>query len=364
MPRQSEPHLVRHNNGYLYIHWTDPTPLGKRGRSRTETTGAAESAAAHRYFAQWLLTRQNAKIEPEKSFAVATLWDAYAAGHLADKVASDRAQRSWQNLEKHFGSLALSDVSHAAVQTYLKKRQVGEIGQPSLPQTVRRELGALIAAFNWCAHPARKLVPETALPHIVLPEGGQPRDRWLTSGEIRELLEAAAERRRGGPDRLSRCERFLWLAIETAARKTAICELTWDRVDMETNVIRYDVPGRRKTKKRRAAVPISTALRPVLERMFQEQKPKPGDLVMITASDPLGIVKRAADTAGLEDVSPHVLRHTAATHMVRRGIPLWKVAKILGNSLAMVERVYAHHCPDDLREAVDTITGRAMETGK
>ena len=56
-------------------------------------------------------------------------------------------------------------------------------------------------------------------------------------------------------------------------------------------------------------------------------------------------------------ISPHVMRHTAATHMARRGVPLWTIAKVLDNTIAMVEKVYAKHSPDDLREAVDTISG-------
>lgn len=55
-------------------------------------------------------------------------------------------------------------------------------------------------------------------------------------------------------------------------------------------------------------------------------------------------------------ISPHVLRHTAATHMARNGVPLWKIAKILGNTLAMVERVYAKWCPDDAAGTVDLIS--------
>ena len=47
-----------------------------------------------------------------------------------------------------------------------------------------------------------------------------------------------------------------------------------------------------------------------------------------------------------------------------RAVPLWIIAKVLGNSLAMVERTYAKHCPDDLRQAVDTITGGAVEMGQ
>jgi integrase len=52
------------------------------------------------------------------------------------------------------------------------------------------------------------------------------------------------------------------------------------------------------------------------------------------------------------------MRHTAATHMARRGVPLFIIAKALGNSLQMVEKVYSHHSPDDLRAAVEAISGR------
>src|SRR5690606_31074980 len=125
------------------------------------------------------------------------------------------------------------------------------------------------------AHNKRKLIPRSAVPAFDLPPDGDPRDRWLRKDEIQKMIVAAAETRRG--KRLSRVERFLWIALETAARKQAIYDLTWDRVDFETNVIHYDVPGRRKTKKRRASPPISKALRPILERAFAERE---GDLVL------------------------------------------------------------------------------------
>jgi integrase len=60
-------------------------------------------------------------------------------------------------------------------------------------------------------------------------------------------------------------------------------------------------------------------------------------------------------------ISPHVFRHTAATQMARRGIPLFLIAKALGNSMRMVERVYAKHAPDDLRAAMDMISRDELE---
>src|SRR5690606_5327457 len=68
-------------------------------------------------------------------------------------------------------------------------------------------------------------------------------------------------------------------------------------------------------------------------------------------------LKAAAERAGLDGVHPHVLRHTAATHMARRAVPLWVIANLLGNSLAQVEKVYAKWQPDFGRQAVETIGG-------
>ena len=52
------------------------------------------------------------------------------------------------------------------------------------------------------------------------------------------------------------------------------------------------------------------------------------------------------------DVTPHVLRHTAASWMVQRGVSFAKVARYLGHSDSRTtEQIYAHHAPDYLEDA-------------
>ena len=70
--------------------------------------------------------------------------------------------------------------------------------------------------------------------------------------------------------------------------------------------------------------------------------------------------RRACERAGIEDCSPHVLRHSAATHMVMAGVPIAEVARMLGDTIATVEKVYGHHSEDYLRRAADALAG---ETG-
>jgi len=60
-------------------------------------------------------------------------------------------------------------------------------------------------------------------------------------------------------------------------------------------------------------------------------------------------------------VTPHTLRHTAATWLMRAGVDKWEAAGFLGMSVEMLDRVYGHHHPDHLRAAAHFIGYRPRE---
>jgi integrase len=365
------PYIDVEDNGYWYVYWSE----GRR--SKRQSLGTQSQTEATARFAQWLQQdlRSREGVAASAEYTVAEVWKAYDTKHVQTDaiVAAGREtiEQAWKNLEPHFGDVKVRDVSQAVVDDYVEKRRAGRIGHNrAAPATIRRELAYLLASFRFAASKkGGALIAVTDIDEIKLPAGSPPRDRWLKIDEMKRLLQAAADMRRG--DRLSRGERFLWLGLETAARKEAIMDLTWDRVDFEAGVIHFDVPGRRQTSKRRAAVPISTSLRPVLERAFKERE---GVLVMDNKAPIWATIQFIAIRAGFSEqtvksggkpkrtgISPHVLRHTAATHMARRGVPLWVIAQILGNTLAMVERVYAKWQPSDPAGTVDHISGGVLE---
>lgn len=342
-------------DGTYHAFWSE------NRRSKRKSMGTKDRAEAEARFAQWLLIRNTITLEgPKAAFTVAECWAFYTERHRVE--AADTQKYSWKALEPHFGRVAVGAVDQDVVDEYVRMRR--DAGRKD--GTIRREIGALVAALNFCARPASKMLDPAHAFSFETPPPGDPKDRWLTQSEMRQMFDAAARMRRG--ENLTRGERFLWIALNTGARKQAVFDLTWDRVDFETNVIHLDVPGRKKTTKRRAAVPISKDLRPVLLRAYAERE---NELVMTNKGEIWATIQSIAIEAGLgggqrparqsekpkaTGISPHTLRHTAATHMARRGVPLWIIAKVLGNTLSMVEKVYAKHAPDDLREAVNLIS--------
>ena len=350
-------------NGRFYAIWSE------NRRSKRKSMGTSDRAAAEARFARWLLFgghKGQVAEETKAGLTVAEFWKVYAEKHVDKNLAAPQSvSNCWKNLSVHFGSLTLDAIDEAVVEDYEEKRLEGAIGRPSGASTVRKELAALIACLNWHAAPERgrkALLTKKDVPTIRLPDEADPRDRWLTLTEVKAVLSAAA-----GEGRMSRGERFLWLALETAARKQAILDLTWDRVDFETRMIHYAVPGRKQTKKRRPSVPISDALLPTLKRMQAERI---SNVVLDHGGEIWATIQSIVVKAGLAPklprptgtrikstgISPHTFRHTAATHMARRGVPLYTIAGVLGNTLAMVERVYAKHQPGALREAVNMIS--------
>jgi integrase len=222
--------------------------------------------------------------------------------------------------------------------------------------TVRRELAVLQAAINWGFKNGR-LTRSVA---VTLPAKPASRKRWLTRQEAAALLKASRTKKA----RLY-LPLFILFGIYTGRRKEAILSLRWSQVDLEAQRIDFEVPGRQRTKKQRGAVPIPLRLLPHLRRA----RKRGSDLGYVLHIDgkPISDIKKgfgaACARAGLEHVTPHTLRHTAATWLMQRGANTWQASGFLAMSAKMLIEVYGHHHPDHMREAAEAICKRVSRMG-
>ena len=257
-------------------------------------------------------------------------------GHTA--IDTQRAEVAWKNMAVSLQNVPLHSLNGHTLSTYMANRKASA-------GTINRELGVLSAAIRWCYAQGYtdKLVLVPRLP------SPPPRQRWLSKEECDRLLAAA----RPYPHVWA----FIAMALLTGQRKEAILGLTKDRVFLEEGFIDFNEDGPLcERRKARAVVPISPEMR---------------ELLTVLKSDSIYIVnnngRRVRDmrkkwgkvtkAAGLEGVTPHTLRHTVATLLVRAGVPLIEVSKLLGHKDSRItEKVYAKFSPDYLKKATEALS--------
>jgi integrase len=153
---------------------------------------------------------------------------------------------------------------------------------------------------------------------------------------------------------------FILIGLYTGRRKEAILSLRWPQVDLDSGRIDFEIAGRKRTSKKRGKIPIPARLLPHLRRA----RKRGTDLghVLHIDGDRIGNIKKgfagACDRAKLTGVSPHTLRHTAATWLMQAGTEPWQASGFLAMSIETLTRTYSHHHPDYQREAAENIGRR------
>lgn len=348
MPR---PRLTRttyrtnYRRGRWWVDYTDPAT----GTTRPVSTGITDPGAkeaAEIWRDQFVAGREQTAPPPVP--LIRDILEGYKASRIESLQAPETLEYSIEALNRHIGNLK-PDMLGA--RTYIQKRKTDRvpngqrvrIGKRVSNGTIQRDVGVLRAALRWAVK--EKWI--ATAPIIDAPPGSPPRDRWLSHDEVDRLLAAAY---------LFHLKLFIVLAYHTAARRGAILDLTWDRVDFDQQLITYDLPGRDPSNKKRATVPINSVALTMLQSAYQLRT---GDYVVEWRGKPVSDIKHAfrdaCARAEIADCTPHILRHTAATHMTMAGVPLREIARYLGDSEAMVEKVYGKHAPDYLRRASDSL---------
>lgn len=314
--------LVWYRNSFA-AYWRDESGAPRRVSLRTSDRETA--------------SRRLIDLEAElkqKPVTVAEIVEAYRTDK-ATKPVAERAKFAWQHLSPVFGHLRPDQVDRARTRAYAAMRRRAEIKDG----TIIKELSILRAALRW---------NDKATPAIVeLPPAPAPKSRHLSRAEYRRLREAAKP--------IPHLYLFVVLAYTTAGRASAILELTWDRIDFDRAQIQLGL-GERRTKGR-ATTPMTENARAAL---IAAREGALCDHAVEYAGRPVRSVKRAfaaaAERAGITWCTPHVLRHTAAVHMVESGVPIAEVAQYLGHSSESVTyRVYARFSPTHLRRAASAL---------
>jgi integrase/recombinase XerC len=274
---------------------------------------------------------------------------------LAYRTDLDRFADFWEREFAHesAGKTSLAKVDTLAVRSYLAYLHRARLSNRSLA----RHLSTLRSFFRWACreghlekNPARGLpsprVPKTLPRAMTLPDT----ERLLSADENETLV----------PER----ERALFeLLYATGLRVSEAAGLDCEDVDLSERLARVTGKGSRErivpfgeiaADALRAYLPSRAALR----HRARDRESEAGEPLFVNARggrltprSMARLLKRRLRAAGLpEEISPHALRHTFATHLLQAGADLRAIQELLGHASLSTTQKYTHLDAARLRE--------------
>ncbi len=283
--------------------------------------------------------------------------------HTVDAYRRDlRDYESWLGKRRRTAFTATSGDVEAYVQA-LRSRGLAAT-------TVARRFAAIRMYHRWMLDESERRDDPCALVDGVKVPAGLP--KALSEDAVAQLLAAVT-----GDDSFARRDRaLLEFLYATGARISEVCGLSMADLDMDDSLARLLGKGNKER-----IVPFGSGAHRALRDWFDEggrarlvparwRSRDDADAVFLgvrgtrlTRQAAFAIVRKWATVAGIrEHLSPHVLRHSCATHMLVHGADLRVVQELLGHSSVSTTQVYTRVDNDLLAETYRASHPRALVT--
>ena len=273
------------------------------------------------------------------------------------------------HLKPFFGATRVDAMRAADVERYHearrcfvgkgKKKRLSE--KPIAAATFNREWSLLRAILNFGERTERiERNPIRRGAVSLMPTS--PRASFFEPKEWKLFIETAA----AGSADLAATVPYWRALLLTGRRIGELVSLRWSDVDFERSVARF---YQTKTGKP-VTLPLGAGLTELLKALSRFRKiEKDAPVFLESGGAPMTIpfvqvsFRRIIRIAKLETaehgkLTPHSVRHTAATWSRRQGVPLDRIAAVLGHAdLRMTMKTYAHIRPEDLSAGLDVLEG-------
>ncbi|MGZ4683488.1 MAG: site-specific tyrosine recombinase XerD [Acidimicrobiales bacterium] len=290
-------------------------------------------------------------------------WLSAERGRSANTIAAYR-----RDLRRHVAWLeeqgrTIGDVDESVVTAYVGWMRTLD----QAPASVARALVAVRSLYRFLAEEGHLVVDPAAEVEVPRVPKGLPKP--LSEAEVADLLESVQ-----GDDAIARRDRaILEVLYGTGLRISELVGLHLADLDLDGGLLRAFGKG---SKER--IVPVGRFAREALaaylsaggrDELAPERWARRGDAESVFLNKRGGslsrqgawqIVRSHGDRAGLGDrLSPHVLRHSCATHMLNHGADIRAVQELLGHASLSTTQIYTLVSTERLRSVYDAAHPRA-----
>lgn len=251
-------------------------------------------------------------------------------------------------IRQEFGSLGLAEISPAIIRSWLASMK--EAGHAS--RSVNRRISTLKSFYKYLIRTG--LVVQSPMGAILSPKAGKRLPAFVEQNDMAELFAGIAfpDDWEGRTDRL-----LLQILYCTGMRLSELLGLREGQIDFSNRTIKVLGKGNKER-----VIPVDE---PLLAAIAGYQRQKRLELqgadVEILLVSPKGrklypkYIYRAvreylAKVTTIDQKSPHVLRHTFATHLMNAGAGLNSVKELLGHASLAATQVYTHNSIEKLKD--------------
>jgi len=271
-----------------------------------------------------------------------------------NKYTSQEAKKSILNISlvPFFGKIAVGDITTRTIEQY--KAHELKIGVTN--KTLKNRLSVLskclTTAYDWLQLGGK-------LPKIVWPKCASYRTEYLSSEECELLLSHAK----------GNFYEMILTALRTGMRQGELKGLQWSSINWQNQsvTVRHSRCDRAKTlvspkSNRERHIPLDIDLYEILHK----RKKGTGYVFLGRDGQPFNNscvnyhLAKVCERAGLRKITWHVLRHTFASHLAMKGVPLPAVQALLGHASIVMTMRYSHMAPSTLRSAIDLLNPKRM----
>jgi integrase/recombinase XerD len=257
-----------------------------------------------------------------------------------ERKLSNNTLKSYQNDLKDFDTYFhgnLQNVTYKDIQNYLSTIQEKNTRTISHYITVINSFYTFLVNDN--------IISKNPCVNIKSPKLPKTLPTFLTEEEVDKLLDINCVTPYD-----YRNKAMLEILYATGLRISELCNLKITDVDINNSLVRVFGKGRKER-----IIPVSDYALSFLEkyvRFYRNEilREKVSDYLFISNSKTqisrqgfFKIIKKECNRAGIEkNVSPHVLRHSFATHLLKHGADLRVIQELLGHEDISTTQIYAH----------------------
>jgi integrase/recombinase XerC len=246
-----------------------------------------------------------------------------------------------------FGDVKLKEITHSLIRSWLADLKTKRITSKS----INRKISTLRSFFKY--HLKIGDIETTPMGNVIAPKSGKRLPVFVKEKDINELIKSLSQSTEDW--KTLNAKMLIILFYNTGMRLSELINLKEKQFDFGRSQIKVLGKGNKER-----IIPVSKELIKNIEdyrRLKKKEFEKMEDSLLVTEKGEklypkyaYLLVNRYLEQAGsLDKRSPHVLRHTFATHLMNGGADLNAVKELLGHSSLASTQVYTHNSIEKLK---------------